>query len=190
MKKLLITLLGLNLFLPSLCFAQPNPDACDALLPPALKKEIRAKYPKYRIGRVSDYYKEALRMQYEDKPNPCPAVASADVDGDGNMDYAFFITAESQPTLLISARNLQGKKWQLQILLDFKGEPIGSSYVEPIKAGSYQDLYAHSPEYKDEPDRLREYTSTSPGFIAGTMESSGVAFFFSGKRWVHLWLSD
>lgn len=190
MNKLIITALSFNLLFSCLCYAQSNTDVCDSILPASLKEVIKTQYPKYRIGRLSDYSKEALMMQYDDKPNPYPAVASTDVDGDGSTDYAFFITDESLHTLLISARNLRGKKWQLYKLEDFKKETIGSSYVESIKAGSYQDLYANSPEYQDEPGRLRKYTSKRPGFIAGTMEASGVAFFFTGKRWVHLCLSD
>ena len=167
-----------------------NPKTARPFVPSGLKKAIKTKYPSYRIGRVSDYPKEALVMQYDHKPNSCPAIASADVDGDGNMDYALFIVDASQHTLLITARNIGGKSWQIYKLYDFKKRELGNSYVEPIKAGTYQDLYANSPEYQNEPGRLRKYTSKRPGFIAGSMESSGVAFFFSDKRWVHLWLSD
>lgn len=45
-------------------------------------------------------------------------------------------------------------------------------------------------DYAPEPGRVRRYRATQPGFIAGGIESSGVAYFFDGKRWVHMWLSD
>lgn len=185
-----LIIFGLILCLTGLCFGQSNTDACNSVLPFSLKKAIKTQYPKYRIARSSDYSKEELIMQFEDKPNPCPAVASADADGDGTSDYALFIADAYQHTLLIAARNMGGKKWLLYELQDFTKEKIGSSYVEQIKAGAYEDLYANSPEYIDRKGMLRKYTSSRPGFIAGTIGSSGVAYFFSGNHWVHLCIFD
>jgi hypothetical protein len=190
MRNILLLSLSLNLFLSCLCYGQSNTDSCDSLLPASLKYTIKTQYPKYRIGRSSDYSKEALVMQYDNKPNACPAVAAADVNADGATDYAFFMINESQDLLLVAAVNRHKKEWKLYKLYDFRKGELGNSYVEPIKAGRYQDLYANSPEYEDETGRLRNFASKRSGFIAGSMESSGVAFFFSGNRWVHLWLSD
>jgi hypothetical protein len=33
-------------------------------------------------------------------------------------------------------------------------------------------------------------TSRVPGLVAGAIDSSGAAFFYDGKKWVHVWISD
>lgn len=152
------------------------------------------KYPEFRLAHVSDYYKEDIEQHKKNhNGNPCLAVASADVDGDGFSDFAFFLTDTEKNTLLIAARHLSGKTWEITKLDDFPKEGPGRSYVEKLKAGSYQDLFDTDGaplEYTPEPDRVRKYKARHSGFIAGTIESSGIAFFFTGKHWVHLWLSD
>jgi hypothetical protein len=34
------------------------------------------------------------------------------------------------------------------------------------------------------------YTAKRQGVEAGVIESTGSAFFFNGKEWVHVWISD
>lgn len=67
---------------------------------------------------------------------------------------------------------------------------LGTSCVDIIKPGDYQDMFALGPEYEPNPGRVKRFRSPQPGFVAGTIEASDEAFFLTGKRWVHLWLSD
>lgn len=168
---------------------------CEAILPANLREILTQKYPGYRMARISDYLKEDVEQhKKEHKGNPCLGVASTDVDGDGFPDFAFFLTNKAKHTSLISARNPSGKTWEVFKLYDFGKEGPGHSYVEPLESGSYQDLFdindENPSEFTPEPGRVRKFKAKHAGFIAGSIESSGIAFFFTGKRWVHLWLSD
>ncbi|NTU50347.1 MAG: hypothetical protein HGA87_05625 [Desulfobulbaceae bacterium] len=170
-------------------------DPSELKLPPELKASLSAKFPGYRLARVSDYFKRDIDQHKKDhNGNPCPGIDSADVDGDGFLDFAFFLTNNGKYTILVCARNPFGKFWQISTLYDFGKNGPGNSYVEFLKADSYQDLFdsneAGLSEYTPEPGRVRKFKANHPGFMAGTFESSGIAFFFTGKRWVHLWLSD
>jgi hypothetical protein len=183
------------LFAFASAFAQTvSSDACEAQLPKPVREILPVQFPGYRLASVSDYDKEDI-AQHEAhfNGNPCLAVAAADTDGDGFVDFAFFIVDGSKHTLLLAARNLSGKTWKVVKLSDFGSEGPGRSYVEAIDAGAYADMYAsdHGPsDYTPEPGRVRRYKATHSGFIAGGIESSGVAYFYDGKRWVHMWLSD
>ena len=172
----------------------PSPDPCKALLPASLREVLPKRFPGYRLARVSDYVKRDVdQHKKKNNGNPCLGIASTDVDGDSFPDFAFFLTYKSRHTLLIAARNVAGKTWEISKLDDFGKEGPGHSYVEVMEPGSYKDMYAAADapaEYKPEPGRVRRFKAIHSGFIAGTIESSGVAFFFTGKRWVHLWLSD
>ena len=176
-------------------FAQaPALDPCGTQLPASLREILPKKFPGYRLAQVSDYLKEDVDQHKKDhKGNPCPGVASADVDGDGFTDFAFFLTDKERRTILVVGRNISGKTWDVSKVFDFGSEGPGRSYVDRLKPGSYRDLFDTDrgpSEYKPEPGRVRRQKARNPGFIAGTIESSGVAFFFTGKQWVHLWLSD
>jgi hypothetical protein len=183
------------LFACAPAFAQtPTPEPCEALLPASLREVLPKKFPDYRLARVSDYLKEDVDQHKKDhNGNPCLGVASVDVDGDGFPDFAFFLTGKARHTLLVTARNVSGKTWEIIKIDDFGKEGPGRSYVAPLEPGSYQDLFDTDrgpADYTPEPGRVRKYKANHSGFIAGTIESSGIAFFFTGKRWVHLWLSD
>jgi hypothetical protein len=176
-------------------FAQGiTPDACEAQVPIRLHEVVLKQFPGYRFARVSDYSKEDIEQHKAHfNGNPCLALASADADGDGFTDFVFLIVDGSKHTLLVAARNPLGKTWKIVELSDFGPEGPGSSYVEVIDSGAYADMYAsdHGPsDYTPEPGRVRRYKATHSGFIAGGIESTGVAYFFDGKRWVHLWLAD
>jgi len=176
-------------------FAQtPSDEPCKAFLPASLRQVLPKKFPGYRLARVSDYSKDDIDQHKKNfKGNACLGAASVDVDGDGFADFAFLLTDEKDHTMLAAARNASGKFWQISKLYEFRKEVVGGLYVDPLKSGSYQDLFDMDPapaDYTPELGGVRRYKAQHSGFIAGGIESSGVAFFFTGKRWVHLWLSD
>ncbi len=169
------------------------PDPCAALLPQTVLSQIGVVYPGFRLARVDDYAVDDVEAerQYR-KGSPCLAVASADVNGDGRRDFAFLATSGTR-TLLVVAVAQKQDMWGLGTLKDFGPGGPGGIYVDTIEAGDYTDLDASDQapsEYVPEPGRVRHYRSRRQGFIAGLIESSGVAFLFTGTRWVHLWLSD
>ena len=177
--------------LSSAALAQSGIDTCEAIFPETLKAALKIQYPAYRVVRVSDYNARTIKeLRGSDPTKACLAVASADIDGDGFRDIGFFLTDLSGQTVLLAARHFKGRSWQISKLMDFPKGELGSSYVEVIEPGSYEDMYADTPDYEEEAGRLELFKSNTSGFLAGTIDSSGVAFFFSGTQWVHLWLSD
>ena len=167
-------------------------DACTKLIPKQLGAQIHRSYPDFRIVRASDYSEESLAYPKAHGIS-CPGIASADVDGNGLRDTALFITAKNGHTLLVVARQFKTPKWRIATISDFGKEGVSNSYVGPIPAGGYTDLFESDVapgDYVPEPDRVMQYRSRYAGFMAGTMESTGVAYFFASKRWVHLWQSD
>jgi hypothetical protein len=167
-------------------------DPCLGLLPPALRAQIERSYPAYRQVSTSDYSAEDLAASTGDDA-ACPGIASADVNADGVSDYGVVMTAPSGHTLLIGARSGKAASWTLDELTDLGRDGPSRLYAEPLEPGDYTDLFASDDapdEFTPEPGRVRHYRSRRPGFIAGGMEASGIAFFFTGRRWVHLWLSD
>jgi hypothetical protein len=132
----------------ALCvLSQTEIDPCEALVPIALKEAISKQYSGYRIAHVSDYPNNVIKDQYGSFPNhSCLAVACADVDGDGRKDYAMLLVHPSGHVLLIAGRNTGGKIWRVSTLSDFGNANLGTSYVDIIKAGDYQDIFALNPE--------------------------------------------
>ena len=170
----------------------PAPDPCAGVLPTAVLAAVGKAYPAFRVARGSDYSAEDLGWAKEDG-HPCPAIASNDVDGDGTTDYAFFLISRKGEAWLASARVPAGSRVRVGRLMSFGSRGLGRSFVYPLDPGRYADMYAAESgpdDFTPDPGRVRAHTSKRPGFSAGTMESSEIAFFFTGRRWVHLWLSD
>jgi len=172
--------------------AVPAADPCASVLPPAVLTAATNAYPGFRVVRGSDYSAEDLGYAKEDG-FPCPGIASSDVDGDGTADFAFFLLSAKGAALLVSARIPPGSSIRIGMLMDFGRRGLGRSFVHPLDSGKYADMYAADSgpdDFTPDPGRVRGHTSRRPGFGAGTMEASEIAFFFTGRRWVHLWLSD
>jgi hypothetical protein len=185
----------LAILLTSPCaFSQTPIDACEAKLPASLRESLMKRFPQYWVAKVTDSFKEDVEHHKENfSGDPCLSVASADVDGDGSSDFAIIITQRSKHTLLVAARNVSDGHWAISKLLDLGNEGPARSYVDPLPADSYEDMFATDrgpSDYVQEPGRVKRYKAIHPGFIAGTIEASGVGYFFNGKQWVHLWLSD
>ncbi len=181
----------LLLLLASLASA-PAPDPCAGVLPPPVLAAVGKAYPGFRVARGSDYSAEELELTRDDG-HPCPGIASNDVDGDGTTDYAFFLLSTRGDAWLVSARLPRGANVRIGKLMSFGSRGLGRSFVYPLDSGRYADMYAAESgpdDFTPDPGRVRAYTSKHPGFAAGTMQASEIAFFFNGRRWIHLWLSD
>ena len=183
MTPLLALILAAALQAPS----GPAADACSVLVSERLEEAVREKFPGYRIARATDYSLEELHERGEQKATPCPAVAIADADGNGLQDFALFLTAEGKHLLLAVALQVRESSWQVSQLEDFGPGTASRNFVEPLKPANYTD---NAPGFTPGAGRVRSFKATSSGFRAGRVEASSMAFFFNGKRWVHLYLSE
>jgi hypothetical protein len=166
-------------------------DACTVQVPETLVSRIHADYPQFRPIRASDYSPDSL-VYPKAQGVSCPGIAASTIRGI-HYTVLFVLDEKTGHTLLLVAHPLVAARWSVARLADFGKEGASSSYVEPVAAGRYVDLFAtrSAPgDFEPEPGRVMHYRSRNPGFMAGTMESTGAAYFYTGKRWVHLWLLD
>ena len=66
---------------------------------------------------------------------------------------------------------------------------MGGLYADTLEPGKYNRTEALDGPVT-ETGELDSFTSKHQGVVAGAIESSGAAFFFDGRRWVHVWISD
>jgi hypothetical protein len=169
-------------------------DACTTLIPKTLQSAVAGAYPGSRLVRESDYAADdiASELQYR-KGNRCLGAASADVNGDRRADFMVVITRDRN-TLIIAAVATTDGRWKVSTLETWKGDAIPSgTFANTLPPDKYTDMFAADDapdEYRPEPGRVRRYTSRRPGFVTGRLGSTAVAYFYTGTRWVHLWLSD
>ncbi len=111
-----------------------------------------------------------------------------DFDADNNQDIAIILTNnEKTKTVLIAALNRNGN-WGISKLPTWC-ESIDRCYVEELQPGSYERTRAlDSPIIK--PDEREHITSKSTGILAGTIESTGIAYFYLDQKWFYVWVSD
>jgi hypothetical protein len=168
--------------------AQSPRDACTALLPTSLVAAVEKEFPAYRLPVESDNLPEDVSYDREHGGSGCLGVAMGDFHGKDRKDYALLLTSRSadQTVLIVATRS--SSSWHFDRLRDW-GDGRSRLYVATIEKGSYEQSGAlHGTA--DEPGELLRYASKHPGVVSGATESSGVAYFFTGHRWVHVWISD
>jgi hypothetical protein len=164
-------------------------DACAPLIPEALKLAIAQSYPDYRLPRQSDYDKVDIKYNVEHGGSGCLGIAAGSYYRKNAINYAINVTSKTKThTLLIVADRLD-TAWKLELLRDWGDESIGRIYVDTEEPGTYERTEALDGPIS-EPGERERYTSKRQGLVAGAIESSGAAFFFDGKGWVHVWISD
>jgi len=161
-------------------------DACHKQIPQSLIIELKREYPLYRLVIVSDYAPETIKYEKQyHEGNECLSIISADFDGNSENDFGVLITDNANNEVLIVARSIKNK-WIIEKLMDFNQGRLGTSYVNRIDPGTYEDIWGNG----SKPGRVEKISTNKPGIITGTIESSGVAYFYTENKWVHLWLCD
>ena len=192
MNRIIILVISISLLLYSCASMNSGSenlnelDACFKQIPSSLLTSLKQLYSDYRIVTVSDYFKGTIERekQYHDG-NECLSVTKGDFDGNKKTDFALLVTDVSGNEMLIVARN-KNNSWVIDKLLDFNQGRLGTSYVNTLPPGNYADVWGGGKEI----GRVEKFSSDKQGVITGTIESSGVAFFFTEDRWIHIWLSD
>jgi len=195
MKCGLVVLAGLFLAgEPVVTFAGSGDHSCVAKVPVGLLKRLASEYPGYHVAEPSEYDPEDVeRRKKEVDGDPCFSVATADVDGGGTVDYGL-IVAGPKGVLLLAARDVRDKGWLIS-RLDNLGpyeRPL-RAYVDPLDAGSYEDMYTTDKgpsDYVPEPGRVPRLRAKHAGFIAGAIEATAVGYFLTDKGLVHMQLGD
>ena len=109
--KALTTLLLLTLIPPS----SEAEDACQILIPPALRAQVLKQFAGYRLPREKDNLLEDIKHAREHGESACLGLAIADFDGDGHRDYAIGLTTKSGSALVVVALT-RPNDWDIQEL--------------------------------------------------------------------------
>ncbi len=164
-------------------------DACAPLVPEGLKLAIAQSYPDYRLPQQSDYSKENIKYNVEHGGSGCLGIATGSYYRNSVINYAINITAKTKRHTLLIVADLVNAEWKLTLLRDWGDEASGGIYVDTEEPGTYERTEALDGPIS-EPGERGKYTSKRQGLVAGGIESSGAVFFFDGKGWVHVWISD
>ncbi len=169
--------------------AQASTDACATLIPPALRAAVEKQFPTHRPPAESDNVPEDVRDNRGHGGSGCLGLALGDYYGKKQQDYALLLTSRSsKQTLLVVATRTRGA-WRVERLRDWGSAARAGLYVDSVPSGSFKRTAAADGPLS-EPGEVIRYSSQHAGVVSGTMESSGVAYFFTGKRWVHVWVSN
>jgi hypothetical protein len=179
-------IIALGLFFAFSATAEAG-DACEPLIPAALKAAITSRFSGYRLPRESDNLPEDIKAAKEYGESGCLGVTKADFDGDGTPDYVIALTALRGPGALIVVALASGSGWTFH-KLDVWEKYRSRLYVEARPPGTYDDVGdGDGPLEKGQVEHLRCPHSVA---VFGLTESSGVAFCLLGSTWKHAWISD
>ena len=167
-------------------------DPCQSKLPDSLRSEFARRLPDYRQVLTSDYDSPTIESERQyHKGNPCLAAEGGDFDGNGRLEFVF-LGKKSGGGLKAFVGLRDAKTWRIQELWDLGSEYVGCCYANVLPPGRYENFYGTTPDPDEPPapDERLVYTSKTQAPIVGRIESSGIAFFLSRGRWLHVWVSD
>ena len=171
-------------------------DPCEQKLPSSLRAEFAKRFVGYRQIRVSDYEPATVESEKQyHGGSPCIAAEGGDFDGNHEQDFVFLAVKPSERLIAVVALR-KGKTWRMEELWDLGIDPnsdhLGCCYANVLPPGRYENVYGTTPDPTEPPERNErlEYTSTRQAPVVGGIESSGIAFFLSGGRWLHVWIQD
>jgi hypothetical protein len=162
-------------------------DVCDGLVPTAARLAIEKQYPKFRLPHEADYNPADIKDGQGGVQ--CLGIAKGNYHHRGAVEYALNITSTSAPHTVLVVAYRSGTTWQVEMVWDWGVATLGSVYAGTASAGVYERTEAlEGPA--NEPGEVLTYKADHQGVVSGQIEASGAAFFFDGKRWIHVWVSD
>ena len=167
-------------------------DACEAKLPPSLRAEFKQAFPGHRQIVTSDYEPSELAAESKyHRGSRCIAVEPGDFNGDRRRDFVFLALSSTKSVVALVALRLKAG-WQIRELLDLGFDQPGCCYANVLAPGTYKNFYGTAPDPQSlpAPDERLTFTSKTQALVVGAIESTGVAFFFSEGRWLHVRVSD
>jgi hypothetical protein len=163
-------------------------DPCLAKIPSGLRKQLVLKFPNDRLPTTDDSRMEDIAEDRKHGGDGCLLVAVGDFNGDKQQDVALVLFSKAGKKLRLVACLKDGETWKIESLSAWDGRD-DNPYIHPLKPGKYRRSEALEGPVT-EPGELASYSSKLTGFVHGTIESSGRAYFISKGKWVHVWVSD
>jgi hypothetical protein len=163
------------------------PDACQLRFPKSLAHALVDRFPEHRLPTLRDLSAPDraawLKSQGGDA---CLLTAVADFDGDGSLDVAAVMPSrKGESAILIVALDRRGG-WDVSSL-PFWGN-AARAYVQLLPPGTYRR--PDSVDHEAAPPERKSITSHGVGFVSGTMEATGVAYFYDHGSWIYVWIAS
>lgn len=117
-------------------------------------------------------------------------IAEGDFDGDGTTDFAVLLSPSGDTTSPLIVARSQARSYRIDTLRVWTGVRQ-ALYVSTVGPGRHQRTEILTDDSVAlEPGEVVAFESKALGLVSGALESGAVAFFYDGKRWVHVWISD
>jgi hypothetical protein len=165
-----------------------TPDACELRFPKPLAHALLDRFPEYRLPRVDDVPASDRAWRRSEGGDACLLAAVADFDGDGSLDVAAVMPSRTEASPVLVAALYRRGAWDVRSLPFWSTTP-GRAYVQPLQPGTYRRTKSVVPD-PDSPAERRSVTSSRIGFVSGTVESTGVAYFYDGGSWIYVWIAN
>ena len=167
-------------------------DSCRRIIPEALRIAVERQYAGYQGPLESDNLAEDIKYNRDRGRSGCLGAAVGHYYGKKTQDYALLLTSRASGQVLLAVATGAGSSWRIAVLQDLgtgARNARSTLYVETVPPGLYKRTEALDGTVSERGELLT-YTSKYDGVQSGTIESGAVAHFFTGQRWVHVWVSD
>lgn len=169
-------------------FAYHSNEPCQREVPPDLDKILTQQFPSFRLPRLTDHSSDTISYDRKNGGDGCLSVVTSDFDGDNNSDVAILLPDNENTTVQLVAALRRENSWAIYYLSTWC-KKIAYCYVKKLEPG----LYERTPSIDgpvSNPDERERIQSITTSIVSGTLESTGVAYVFSGGKWLHVWVSD
>lgn len=162
-------------------------DVCNGLVPAAARSAIEKQYPKFRLPLEADY--DPTDIDDGEGGVQCLGIAKGSYHRGNGVEYALNITSTKAPHTVLVVAYQSGATWQVELVWDWGSATLGSVYAGTAAAGNYARTETLEGPANEPGERLA-YKAGHDGVVSGRIGSTGAAFFFNGKHWIHVWVSD
>jgi hypothetical protein len=169
--------------------AATGTDPCAVLMPHGLATQLLKRFHGVRLPSYRDSSEIDVQGDKNGGGTGCLLVATGDFDGDGLEDVAVLLPSKKPggSTILVAARRRPSGGWLIDELRSWGSGPRGF-FVSTVAPGEYTTTEAV--QGGSEPNEVTKFVARNPGVVSGLTEASGVAYFWDGSKWVHVWVSD
>lgn len=189
MKRFLILFISATVLVFGGAATASTADKCAGLIPAELKSAIKKKYPGYRLPIQTNYSPDYIKYNIDKGGSGCLGIATGSYYANSARDYVIYLTSAAPTHTILVVAHQAATKWEIGLVWDLKDEKLGSLYVETLAPGKYERTEALDGPITGKDER-ETYLAKLQGFAAGTIESSGAAFFFDSDKWIHIWIED
>jgi hypothetical protein len=185
--RLLVVAILLGLAQSVSAWAEDVPDACRAKIPPSVARTLTQRFPAYRLPVVTDNMNEDVRFSLAHGGDGCLLVASGDFDGDGHQDFAVGLPPNKGNVPIVAVAFARVTTWAITTVKSWVDGPM-RLYVSAVPPGVHKRTGSLDVPLK--PSERQVLRCRHDAVEVGATESTGVAYCYTNKQWLYVWVSD